>query len=103
VTHLLYNPESNTHYSIVPGLFGHHPDHDHGADDLPGADPASERARDLRKPAGHCRPRRWKIMIGKISPNVLVGMVQSTIVLTMARYVFDVPFLGSLPLARAGR
>jgi ABC-2 type transport system permease protein len=43
-----------------------------------------------------------EIMIGKISPNVLVGMVQSTIVLTMARYVFDVPFLGSLPLLGLG-
>ena len=43
---------SITQYNIVPGLLGHHPHHDHGADDLPGAD-ARARARHLRKPAGH--------------------------------------------------
>ena len=41
-----------TQYNIVPGLLARHPHHDHGADDLPGAD-ARARARHLRKSARH--------------------------------------------------
>ncbi len=37
-----------------------------------------------------------EIMIGKIAPNVVVGVVQSAIVLAAAKYVFGVPVLGSL-------
>ncbi len=39
-----------------------------------------------------------EIMIGKIAPNILVGAIQSTIILVAARYVFHVPMIGSLPL-----
>jgi len=39
-----------------------------------------------------------EIMIGKIAPNVLVGAVQSAIILLMARFVFHVPMIGSLLL-----
>jgi ABC-2 type transport system permease protein len=37
-------------------------------------------------------------MIGKIAPYVVVGLVQSTIVLVLAKYVFGVPVIGSLTL-----
>jgi len=100
VTHLLYNPESNTHYSIVPGLLAIiltmtmvlmtclalTRERERGTYEILLAMPATP----------------LEIMIGKISPNVLVGMVQSVIVLAMARYIFDVPFLGSLPLLAVG-
>jgi ABC-2 type transport system permease protein len=39
-----------------------------------------------------------EIMIGTIAPNVLVGAVQSAIILLMARFVFHVPMIGSLLL-----
>src|SRR6201992_690936 len=39
-----------------------------------------------------------EIMIGKIAPNVLVGAVQSAIILLMARFVFHVPMIGPLLL-----
>ena len=37
-------------------------------------------------------------MTGKIVPYILIGLVQVTLVLAAARYVFDVPFQGSLAL-----
>jgi ABC-2 type transport system permease protein len=37
-------------------------------------------------------------MIGKILPNIAVGLVQSVIVLLVAKFVFAVPMIGSLPL-----
>jgi ABC-2 type transport system permease protein len=39
-----------------------------------------------------------EIMFGKIAPHVAIGAVQSVIVLLMARYLFQVPMIGSLPL-----
>jgi ABC-2 type transport system permease protein len=39
-----------------------------------------------------------EIMVGKIAPYVVVGLVQSTIVLALAKYVFGVPVIGSLML-----
>ena len=39
-----------------------------------------------------------EIMIGKIVPFVLVGFVQMTIILVAARYLFDVPIMGSVAL-----
>jgi ABC-2 type transport system permease protein len=39
-----------------------------------------------------------EIMIGKIAPNILVGAVQSAIILLLAKFVFNVPMIGSLSL-----
>jgi ABC-2 type transport system permease protein len=39
-----------------------------------------------------------EIMIGKIAPFVLIGLVQMTIILLAAHYLFGVPILGSVPL-----
>ena len=37
-----------------------------------------------------------EIMIGKIAPFVLVGLVQMTIIIGAAHYLFDVPIMGSV-------
>jgi ABC-2 type transport system permease protein len=37
-------------------------------------------------------------MIGKIAPNIVIGAIQSTVILTVAHIVFQVPMLGSIPL-----
>jgi ABC-2 type transport system permease protein len=42
-----------------------------------------------------------EIMIGKIAPNIVVGLVQALIVLAAARFVFGVPMIGSLVLLLA--
>jgi ABC-2 type transport system permease protein len=39
-----------------------------------------------------------EIMIGKIAPITVIGVVQSAIVLLVAKYVFAVPMIGSLTL-----
>ena len=41
------------------------------------------------------------IMLGKALPPVLVGLLQSSIVLAVARGVFHIPFAGALPLLYA--
>jgi len=43
-----------------------------------------------------------EIMIGKIAPNVVVGAIQSAIILAMARFVFYVPMVGSFALLALG-
>ena len=100
VTHLLYNPESNTHYSIVPGLLAVILTMTMVLMTCLALTRERERGTYENLLAMPATP--LEIMIGKIAPNVLVGMVQSTIVLAMARYVFHVPFLGSLPLLALG-
>ena len=100
VTHLLYNPESNTHYSIVPGLLAIILTMTMVLMTCLALTRERERGTYENLLAMPATP--LEIMIGKISPNVLVGMVQSVIVLAMARYIFEVPFLGSLPLLAIG-
>jgi len=39
---------------------------------------------------------KWEIMLGKITPYVLVGYVQMTTVLIVGKFVFDVPVRGPL-------
>ncbi|MEO8300829.1 MAG: ABC transporter permease [Rhizomicrobium sp.] len=100
VTHLLYNPESDTHYSIVPGLLGVILTMTMVLMTCLALTRERERGTYENLLAMPATP--LEIMIGKIAPNVLVGIVQSAIVLAMARYVFHVPFLGSLPLLALG-
>jgi len=100
VTHLLYNPESNTHYSIVPGLLAIILTMTMVLMTCLALTRERERGTYENLLAMPATP--LEIMIGKISPNVLVGLVQSVIVLAMARYIFQVPFLGSLPLLAVG-
>ncbi len=42
--------------------------------------------------------RRWELLLGKIIPNLFVAYAQMTMALVVARFVFDVPVRGSLPL-----
>jgi drug efflux transport system permease protein len=42
--------------------------------------------------------RRWELLLGKIIPNLLTAYGQMTMALLVARFVFDVPIRGSLPL-----
>jgi ABC-2 type transport system permease protein len=45
--------------------------------------------------------RPTEVMIGKIIPYILVGYIQTAVILTAARFIFHVPMLGSLPLLLA--
>jgi len=96
VTHLLYNPESNTQYSIVPGLLAIILTMTMVLMTCLALTRERERGTFENLLAMPATP--LEIMIGKIAPNVAIGAVQSAIVLAMARYVFGVPMIGSLPL-----
>ena len=43
-----------------------------------------------------------EVMTGKIVPYIVIGLIQSTIILLAARFVFHVPFVGSLVAALPG-
>jgi len=45
--------------------------------------------------------RPGEVMIGKITPYILVGYVQVGLILLAAKFLFDVPMVGSLPLLLA--
>ncbi len=46
--------------------------------------------------------RPGEILLGKIVPGLVIGIVQATVILLVATLWFDVPFLGSLPGFYAG-
>jgi ABC-2 type transport system permease protein len=96
VTHLLYNPESNTQYSIVPGLLAVILTMTMVLMTCLAVTRERERGTYENLLAMPATP--LEIMIGKISPNIAIGAVQSVIVLFVAKYVFDVPVIGSLAL-----
>ncbi len=96
VTHLLYNPESNTQYSIVPGLL---------AVVLTMTMVlmtclaiTRERERGTYENLLAMPGTPLEIMIGKITPNIFIGAIQSAIILLMAKYIFAIPMIGSLAL-----
>jgi ABC-2 type transport system permease protein len=100
VTHLLYNPESNTQYSIVPGLLAVILTMTMVLMTCLALTRERERGTYENLLAMPVTP--LEIMIGKITPNIAVGAVQSTIILLVAKFVFGVPMIGSLWLLALG-
>jgi len=96
VQHLLYNPESNTQYNVVPGLLAVILTMTMVLMTCLALTRERERGTYENLLAMPATP--LEIMIGKIAPNVLVGAVQSAIILLAARFVFHVPMIGSLLL-----
>jgi ABC-2 type transport system permease protein len=99
VVHSLYNPEVNTQYNIVPGLL---------AVILTltmvmatSISITRERERGTYENLLAMPTRPVEIMIGKITPNIFVGAFQSALILSVARFVFGVPMIGSLWLLGA--
>ena len=99
VVHRRYNPEGITQYNIVPGLIAiiltmtmvmvtamaMTREREKGTFENLLAMPASP----------------LEVMIGKITPYVVVGYIQATLIILGAYYVFKVPMLGSLSLLAA--
>lgn len=96
VSHLLYNPESITQYNIVPGLLAVILTMTMVL--LTCLALTRERERGTYENLLAMPATPLEIMIGKIAPNVVVGAIQSLIILGMARYVFAVPMIGSMTL-----
>jgi ABC-2 type transport system permease protein len=96
VSHLLYNPESITQYNIIPGLLAVILTMTMVLMTCLALTRERERGTYENLLAMPATP--LEIMIGKIAPNILVGAVQSGIILLLAKFVFDVPMIGSLSL-----
>jgi ABC-2 type transport system permease protein len=96
ITHLLYNPESSTQYTIVPGLLAIILTMTMVLMTCLALTRERERGTYENLLAMPATP--VEIMIGKIAPNVMVGAIQSGIILAMAKFVFAVPMAGSFLL-----
>jgi ABC-2 type transport system permease protein len=96
VVHNLYNPEANTQYNIVPGLLGIILTMTMVLATSIALTRERERGTYENLLAMPTRP--IEIMAGKITPNIFVGAFQCALILTLAKFVFHVPMIGSLGL-----
>jgi ABC-2 type transport system permease protein len=92
--HRLYNPEIDTHYNIVPGLLGVILTMTMVL--MTSMALTRERERGTYENLLAMPATPIEIMLGKIVPNIFVGLLQSVLVLVAAYYVFGVPILGPL-------
>lgn len=96
VVHRLYNPEGITQYNIVPGLLGVILQLTMVMMTSMALTRETERGTMENLLAMPASP--LEIMLGKVLPFLVVGGVQVLVVLTAARFLFGVPFVGSLTL-----
>jgi ABC-2 type transport system permease protein len=94
--HKRYNPEGLSKYNIVPGLIGTILTMTMVM--LTSLAMTRERERGTMENLLATPVRPFEVMVGKILPYVLIGYVQLVVVLITARFLFDVPMLGSLSL-----
>lgn len=100
VVHRRYNPEGITPYNIVPGLLGVILQMTMVMMTAMALTREIERGTMENLLAMPVIPS--EVMLGKVLPYFAVGAVQVAVVLSVARLVFHVPFLGSLPVLLAG-
>lgn len=100
VIHRRYNPEGITQYNIVPGLLGVILQMTMVMMTAMALTREIERGTMENLLAMPVTPS--EVMLGKILPYFGVGAVQVAVILSVAGLVFQVPFLGSLPLLLTG-
>jgi ABC-2 type transport system permease protein len=91
-----YNPEGVTQYNIVPGLIGVVLTMTMVI--MTSLSVTRERERGTMENLLATPVRPIEVMAGKILPFIIVGYVQVTLILAAARFLFDVPMVGSLTL-----
>jgi ABC-2 type transport system permease protein len=87
-----YNPEGITSYNFVPGLLGFVLCMSLVMMSALGVSRVSERGTMETLLATPLRP--IEVMIGKLTPYVMVGTIQATVIITVARILFGVPMAG---------
>ena len=92
--HKLYNPEGVTQRNIVPGLMGVILTMTMVM--MTGLAMTRERERGTMENLLATPVRPLEMMTGKIVPYVFIGLIQATIILAAARWVFGVPIVGNL-------
>jgi ABC-2 type transport system permease protein len=90
--HPRYNPEAISQYNIVPGLMGVILTMTMVM--MTGLAITRERERGTMENLLATPATALEVMTGKIVPYILIGLLQVTIVLTLAQLLFNVPMLG---------
>ncbi len=91
--HARYNPEGITYYNIVPGLMGVILTMTMVI--ITGLAITRERERGTMENLLSMPTRPVEVLIGKITPYILVGYIQIGLVLAVAYFLFHVPLMGS--------
>jgi len=97
--HRRYNPETITQYNIVPGLLGVILTMTMVL--MTGLAMTRERERGTFENLLSTPALPIEVMTGKIVPYILIGLIQVSLVLLAARFIFGVPMQGSLILLYA--
>src|ERR1700686_1400732 len=92
--HARYNPEGITQYNIVPGLMGVILTMTLVM--MTGLAITRERERGTMENLLATPVRPLEVMSGKMVPYIVIGLIQASIILLAARYVFHVPFQGGV-------
>ena len=96
VVHQHYNPENITQYNIVPGLMGVMLTMTMIM--ITALAITRERERGTMENLLSTPVRPGEVLLGKIVPYIGVGYVQVALILVAAKFLFDVPMIGSVPL-----
>ena len=94
--HPRYNPEALTQYNIVPGLMGVILTMTMVM--MTGLAITRERERGTMENLLATPATALEVMTGKIVPYILIGLLQISIVLTLANWLFNVPMLGNIAI-----
>jgi ABC-2 type transport system permease protein len=94
VVHQLYNPDNITQYNVVPGLMGVVLTLTMVM--MTGLAITRERERGTMENLLAMPSTPVEVMTGKLIPYIGIGLIQASIILLAARFVFEVPFFGSL-------
>ncbi len=92
--HRLFNPEGLSQYNVVPGLMGVILSMTMVM--MTGLAMTRERERGTMENLLATPVTPIEVMTGKIMPYIFIGLIQSTIILLGARFLFHVPFAGSV-------
>ena len=97
--HRRYNPDGITQYNIVPGLMGVVLTMTMVM--MTSSAMTRERERGTMENLLATPVKPLEVMLGKIVPYIVVGYVQVVVILTAAKFLFQVPMVGSLVLLSA--
>ncbi|MDD5297938.1 MAG: ABC transporter permease [Rhodocyclaceae bacterium] len=97
--HRRYNPEGITQYNVVPGLMGVILTMTMVL--MTGLAMTRERERGTMENLLATPARPMEVMTGKIVPYILIGLIQVSLILAAARFLFAVPMQGSILLLYA--
>ncbi|MDR2924752.1 MAG: ABC transporter permease [Azoarcus sp.] len=94
--HRRYNPEGLTTYNIVPGIMGVILTMTLVL--MTGLAMTRERERGTFECLLATPATPLEVLIGKIIPYIIIGLLQVTLILAASRWIFGIPVRGSLPL-----